>query len=52
MRLMSGITFGIAVGGVVFPWIDFSATKIDRVLAAQVGDHLAAHGVGAMHHTQ
>lgn len=47
MRLVSGLTFGIAVGGVLFPLMDLSMVKIEPVLLEKTNDGLAIHEVGS-----
>lgn len=47
MRLVSGVTFGIAIGGLLFPWIDISMVNIEPVLLEKADANLTAHEIGS-----
>jgi uncharacterized membrane protein len=47
MRLVSGVTFGIAIGGLLFPWIDIAAVKIEPVLLEKADANLTANEIGS-----
>lgn len=49
MRLVSGVSFGVAIGGLLFPWIDLSMAHAEPALAATSEAGLAASQVEGAH---